>query len=175
MSYKLLCRVFSSNPLNLSKKPPDAFAQDFVSLTKFTPRENGWRDLFFIREEKRTRTSVGSYWRSKLEDTTHVDKITGTSLLIRTTLTASNLTYLNLIHHHPAMPCGNWKKYFRAGPLCSVLSDLKKYHPPWNLKFNNVGIFQSLKLRNLLGKILRISFKQNFTQILWAVMGAVMC
>ena len=31
MSYKLLCRVFSSNPLNLSKKPPDAFAQDFVS------------------------------------------------------------------------------------------------------------------------------------------------
>jgi len=29
---------------------------------------------------------------------------------------------------------------------------LKKYHPSENLKFNNLGIFQSLKLRNLMGK-----------------------
>jgi len=45
----------------------------------------------------------------------------------------------------------------------SVLSKFKKYHPPGNLKFNNLGIFQSLKLRNLMGKVLRISFKVNFT------------
>jgi len=28
----------------------------------------------------------------------------------------------------------------------SALSQFKKYHPSGNLKFNNVGIFQSLKL-----------------------------
>jgi len=28
----------------------------------------------------------------------------------------------------------------------------KKYHPSWNMKFNNLGIFQSLKLRNLVEK-----------------------
>jgi len=43
------------------------------------------------------------------------------------------------------------------------LSELKKYHPSGNLKFNKLGIFQSLKLRNLMEKILRISFKLNFT------------
>jgi len=30
----------------------------------------------------------------------------------------------------------------------SVLSQFKKHHPSRNLKFNNLGIFQSLKLRN---------------------------
>jgi len=44
-----------------------------------------------------------------------------------------------------------------------VLSQLKKYHPSGNLKFNNLGIFQSLKLRNLMGKFLQISLKLNFT------------
>jgi len=39
----------------------------------------------------------------------------------------------------------------------SVLSQFKKYHSSGNLKFDNLGIFQSLKLRNLMGKILRIS------------------
>jgi len=34
----------------------------------------------------------------------------------------------------------------------SVLSQLQKYHPPGNLKFNYLGIFQSLKLRILMGK-----------------------
>jgi len=29
----------------------------------------------------------------------------------------------------------------------SVLSKYKKYHPSGNLKFNNLGIFQSLKFR----------------------------
>jgi len=31
----------------------------------------------------------------------------------------------------------------------SVLSQFKKYHPSGNLNFNNLGIFQSLKFRNL--------------------------
>jgi len=31
----------------------------------------------------------------------------------------------------------------------SVLSELKKYHPTGNLKFNNLGIFQRPKLRNI--------------------------
>ena len=44
-----------------------------------------------------------------------------------------------------------------------MLSQLKKYHPSGNLKFNNLGIFQSLKLRNLMGKFLQISLKLNFT------------
>jgi len=47
----------------------------------------------------------------------------------------------------------------------SVLSKFKNYHPSGNLKFNNLGIFQSLKLRNLMGKILSIALKLNFTPI----------
>jgi len=47
--------------------------------------------------------------------------------------------------------------------LSSVLLQFKKYHPSGNLKFNNLGIFQSLQLRNLMGKILRISLKLNLT------------
>jgi len=43
------------------------------------------------------------------------------------------------------------------------LSKFKKYHPSENLKFNNLGLFQSLKLRNIMGKILPISLKFNFT------------
>jgi len=43
------------------------------------------------------------------------------------------------------------------------LSQFKEYHPSENLKFNNLGIFQSLKLRNLVGKILPKSLKLNFT------------
>jgi len=43
------------------------------------------------------------------------------------------------------------------------LSQFKKYHTSGNLKFNNLGIFQSLKLRTLMGKILPIYPKLNFT------------
>jgi len=43
------------------------------------------------------------------------------------------------------------------------LSQFKKYHPPANLKFYNLGIFQSLKLRILVEKILLFSHKLNFT------------
>jgi len=43
------------------------------------------------------------------------------------------------------------------------LLQFKKYHPPENLKSNNLGIFQSLELRSLILRILRISLKLNFT------------
>jgi len=36
----------------------------------------------------------------------------------------------------------------------TVLSQFKKYHPSGSLKFNNLGIFQYLKLHNLMGEIL---------------------
>jgi len=39
----------------------------------------------------------------------------------------------------------------------------KKYHPSGNLKFNNLGLFQSLNLRILLEKNLLISFNVHFT------------
>jgi len=45
----------------------------------------------------------------------------------------------------------------------SVLSQCKKYHPSGNLKFNNLGILQSLKFCILIDKILPISLKLNFT------------
>jgi len=44
-----------------------------------------------------------------------------------------------------------------------VLAQFKKYRPSGNLKFNNLGIFQSLKFRISMEKILPISLKQNFT------------
>jgi len=43
------------------------------------------------------------------------------------------------------------------------LSQFKKYHPSGNLKFYNLGILKSLKLRILVRKILSISVKLNFT------------
>jgi len=51
----------------------------------------------------------------------------------------------------------------------SVLSHFKKYHPSGNLKFNYVGIFQSLKLRILMEKILSISaeFHSTYFGQLW--------
>jgi len=42
------------------------------------------------------------------------------------------------------------------------LFQLKEYHTSGNKKFNNLGIFQRLKLRNLMGKILRMSLWLNF-------------
>jgi len=44
-----------------------------------------------------------------------------------------------------------------------VLSQFKKYHPSGNLELNNAGIFQSLKLRILMEKIISISLKLKFT------------
>jgi len=45
----------------------------------------------------------------------------------------------------------------------SVLSHFNKYHHSGNMKFNNLGFSQSLKLRILMEKILSISLKLNFT------------
>jgi len=45
----------------------------------------------------------------------------------------------------------------------SVLSQFEKYHPAGNLKFSYLGIFQSLKLRILVEKILSISLKLHFS------------
>jgi len=45
----------------------------------------------------------------------------------------------------------------------SSFSQFKKYQLSGNLQFNNLDIFQSIKLRILMEKILRISLKPNFT------------
>jgi len=55
---------------------------------------------------------------------------------------------------------GNKKIHFRG----SFQSQFQKYHPSGNLKFNDLGVFQSLKLVNSMGKILGISLKLNFTR-----------
>jgi len=59
----------------------------------------------------------------------------------------------------------------RSGTVKKILEDLfsslwsqfKKYHPSGNLKFNYLSIFQSLKLRILIGKFVSISLNLNFT------------
>jgi len=59
------------------------------------------------------------------------------------------------------MPFENRKKN-SEDLFSSILTQYKKYHPSGNLKLNNLGLFQSLKLRVLLEKILPISLKLNF-------------
>jgi len=54
------------------------------------------------------------------------------------------------------------KKNILGDILSSVLSQFKQYHPSRNLRLNYLGIFQSLKLRILMEKILSISLKLNF-------------
>jgi len=72
-----------------------------------------------------------------------------------------DVSYLNPLL--PSEAVRKQEKNILEDLFSSVLSTFKKYHPSGNLKFNNLGIFQSLKLRNLMGKILRISLKLNFT------------
>jgi len=55
------------------------------------------------------------------------------------------------------------EKFILEDLFSSVLSQFKKYHPSGSMKFNNLGIFQSLKLRNFMEKNIRISLKLNFT------------
>jgi len=50
------------------------------------------------------------------------------------------------------MPLGNRKKNTFDDLFSSVLSQFKKYHPSGNLKFYNLGILKSLKLRILVKK-----------------------
>ena len=54
------------------------------------------------------------------------------------------------------------KKYLRRFFQFNTITILK-YHASENLKFNNLHIFQSLKLRILMEKILSISLNLNFT------------
>jgi len=61
------------------------------------------------------------------------------------------------------MPFANRKKYFRGSFQLKIVT-IKKYHLTGNLKFNNLGIFQRLKLRISMEKILPTSLKLNFTQ-----------
>jgi len=63
---------------------------------------------------------------------------------------------IRLTHNRPVMLFGNRKLYFRIF-LVQYFLNLKKNHPSGNLKFNNLGIFQSLKFRILLKKIIPIS------------------
>jgi len=65
-----------------------------------------------------------------------------------------------LTQYRPAMPFGNRKNYFRGSFELSIVH-FKKYHPSGNLKFINLGIFQSLKIP-FFEKILLISLKLNF-------------
>jgi len=52
------------------------------------------------------------------------------------------------------------KEKLNLGDLfSSVLSKFKKYHPSGNVGLHDLGIFQSLKLRVSMKKILRISLK----------------
>jgi len=71
-----------------------------------------------------------------------------------------NFAKHKLTLYRPAMPLGNRKKYFED-LFSSVLSQFKKYHPSENLKFYNLGILKSLKMRSEI--ILPISLKLNFT------------
>jgi len=80
--------------------------------------------------------------------------------------------FVMLTHRRPAMPFGNRKKYLED-LFSSIISKVKKYHPSGNLKFNNLGIFQSSKLHNFTGKILRISLKLNLTPNTWSCYGLI--
>jgi len=51
------------------------------------------------------------------------------------------------------------KKNILEDLFSSVLSQFKKYHLSGNLNFNNLGIFQCLKLRISMEKFLPISLK----------------
>jgi len=49
------------------------------------------------------------------------------------------------------------RKQKKKDLFSSVLSHFKKYHPSGNMNFNNLGLFQSLKLRISMEKVLPIS------------------
>jgi len=67
-----------------------------------------------------------------------------------------------LTHYRPAMPFGN-RKFILQDFSSSVSLRFKKYYPSGNLKLSYLGIFQTLKLRISMKKILTISLKLSFT------------
>jgi len=76
-----------------------------------------------------------------------------------------------LTHYRPQRCRSETENFILEDFFGSVLSQFKKYHPSGNMKFNNLGIFQNLKLPNFMVKILRKSLKQISLQIIWGVMG----
>jgi len=66
------------------------------------------------------------------------------------------------------MPFGE-RNFFLEDLFSSVFSQFKKYHHSGNLKFNKLGISESLKFRFLMETIFPIFFKLNFTPsgLLW--------
>ena len=74
---------------------------------------------------------------------------------------ALNLTSVSLTHC--AQRCRSEpEKFILEDLFSSVQSQCKKYHPSENLKFNNLGIFQSFQFRILMEKILPITLKLKF-------------
>jgi len=61
------------------------------------------------------------------------------------------------------MPLENRKINFIGSFNYSFFDNLKKHRPSGNLKFDNLGIFHSLKFRISMEKILPISIQLNFT------------
>jgi len=57
-----------------------------------------------------------------------------------------------LTHYRPAQCRSETEKFILEELHSSVLSQFKKIHPSGNLKFNYLGIFQSLKFRILMEK-----------------------
>jgi len=69
------------------------------------------------------------------------------------------------------MPFGN-KKNILEDLFSSVLSQFKEYHPSEKFECYILGIFQSFKLRILMGKkSCQILLGRITLQILWAIMG----
>jgi len=74
--------------------------------------------------------------------------------------------FFTLFSFNPLTQSGavrNQKKNILEDLFSSLLSQFKKYQPPGNLKFHDLDIFQSLKLRISTEKIPLISLKRNFT------------
>jgi len=68
-----------------------------------------------------------------------------------------------MLTHGAQRCCSETEQIILEDFSSSVWSPFQKYHTPGNLEFNYLGIFQSLKLRISMGKILLISLKLNFT------------
>jgi len=68
------------------------------------------------------------------------------------------------------MPFGNIKKNILRIFSVEHRYDLKKYHPLRNMKFNNLGIFQSLKFCILMGKK-SFQFHSKYFGLLWVKYG----
>jgi len=70
--------------------------------------------------------------------------------------------FFQLTLYRPAMPFGN-RKIILEDLSIQYCHDSKTYYPSGNLKFTILDIFQSLKVRLLMKKVLPISFKLNLT------------